>query len=103
MGPQLVANGVTYFHKRDEDMFFAWLETMPCVHGFDGTGEGLLIQLTRQPTDDDLRELLGFFFRYGVDMGQLAQFANDKRAWFSAPSSYWHDLVFNGVPEGGTE
>jgi hypothetical protein len=94
MGPVLVATGVRYLHARDEAAFFAWLRKMPCVASFDGAGRDLFIQLKRPPTDADLRELLGFFHRYAIDMRQLAQFASDKRTWFSALDTYWHTQVF---------
>lgn len=78
MGPELVASGVLYFHERDEDTFFAWLEGMACVDNVRGVGRDLFIQLKRQPTQSDLYELRGFFQRYGIDTGQLAELGSRR-------------------------
>jgi hypothetical protein len=92
----LVARLVRYFSKLDEDMFFAWLERIACVSSFHGEGVDLLITLKRSNLlDDELRELIALFYRYSVDMTQLAQFETDaNRSWFRDPSSYWHERVF---------
>jgi hypothetical protein len=67
----IVADGVRYFHQNDETTFFAWLDRMKVVASYDGSGSILYIRFSRDPTDDDLRELLAFPERCGVDMRQL--------------------------------
>jgi hypothetical protein len=95
----LTTGGLTYYHPNDEAAFFGWLEGMPCVAGCVGVGRELLISLSRFPSDDDLRELLAFYFRYGIDMRPLAQFETDaNRGWFRNPAMYWHEPVF--APSG---
>ena len=94
----LIADRVRYFHQSDEAMFFAWLDRMEVVSGYDGRGEGLHIHLARRPTDDDLRELLAFHQRYSIDMRQLTSFKTSANAsWFAAPGTYWHDRVFGSA------
>jgi hypothetical protein len=94
----LVATGVTYYHQNDEAAFFEWLARIPCVDRFEGEGRKLFIHLARAPTDADLRELAAFFYRYRIDMRQLATFASGaRRAWFRDPKMYWHRRVF-GTP-----
>jgi hypothetical protein len=70
--PSLIADRVLYFHQSDEAMFFAWLDRMGVVSGYEGRGDGLHIRLGRHPSDEDLRELIAFHQRYGIDMRQLA-------------------------------
>ena len=72
----LIADRVRYFHQSDEAMFFAWLDRMEAVSGYDGRGDGLHIRLARRPTDDDLRELLAFHQRYSIDMRQTCLVQN---------------------------
>jgi hypothetical protein len=62
-------------------------------------GIGASIQVEVDPlalNDDDLRELIGLFDRYGIDMRQLAQFENESnRIWFRDNKfAYWHSKVF---------
>ncbi len=91
----LEATLVRYYHENDERAFFEWLSRIKCVKGFDGRGTTLFITLSRKPNDNDLRELLAFFYRYKIDMRQLARFENDlNRAWFRDRRAYWYRRVF---------
>lgn len=94
----LVADRVRYFHPNDEAMFFAWLDRMEIVSAYEGHGNGLHIQLARTPNDEDLRELIAFHHRYGLDMQQLAALKTpDNAGWFAVPSMYWHKAVFGSA------
>lgn len=44
------------------------------------------------PTDDDYRELIGLFYRYDIDMRQLAGFADHE--WVRNPNNFWHERLF---------
>ena len=91
----LIADRVRYFAPGDEAAFFGWLDRMGVVAEYEGLGDGLHIRLSRQPTDDELRELIAFHKRYGIDMRQLARFETAENAdWFAAPTMYWHDGVY---------
>jgi hypothetical protein len=53
------------------------------VERFEGEGRDLIIHLSRAPSEDDLRELAAFFYRYKIDLRQLASFSTGwERAWF---------------------
>ena len=94
----LIATSVTYYNRNDETAFFEWLARIPCFERCEGRGRDLFIQLSRLPTDDDLRELIAFFQRYEIDMRQLARFgAGTDRAWFREPKMSWHKRVFGGA------
>ena len=92
--------GVRFGHENDERGFFEWLSRIPCVHDFRGEGSrGLVVTLKRPPRKDELRELLAFCRRYGVDMRQLARFETRRnRTWFRASGAYWHEAVFGPGP-----
>jgi len=93
----LVASNVVYYHQHDETAFFEWLARIGCVERFYGEGRSLFICLKRRPKQDDLRELLAFFFRYGIDMTQLARFETQSiSAWLRNPQAYWHERMFGG-------
>ena len=98
----LVATSVTYYHPNDETAFFEWLARMECVEGFDGAGHDLFIRLRGRPTKYDLQELLAFFFRYGIDISQLARFeTRSNKAWLRDPQKYWHERMFGQQSRGG--
>lgn len=94
----LIADRVCYFHQSDEETFFTWLDSMNVVSDYEGRSDGLHIRLARHPNDEDLRELVAFHQRYGIDMRQLAAFKTKANAgWFAAPETYWHDGVFGAA------
>ena len=69
------------------------------MDSYKGKGEGLKILLKDVPESEDLRDLAALFFRYGVDMHQLAQFLTEQnRQWFRDPQKYWYAGVFGEQP-----
>lgn len=91
----LVATSVTYYSSLDENAFFQWLDRIGCVAGYEGRGLDLTITLGRTPNDEELREIIALFYRYGVDMRQLASFSKERgRAWFRRQGMFWREAVF---------
>jgi hypothetical protein len=88
-----------YYSPGDERAFFEWAERISCVKKIEGCGEVLRLHVaSRRIAARCLRELIGLFERYGVEMSQLAQFESPaNRAWFRAPAAYWHDAVFGAA------
>ena len=93
---KLIANNVAYFCQLDEDCFFEWLARIGCVEHLHGQGRALEITIDTARLDDKgLRELIGLFARYDIDMKQLAQLRDDhKRPWFSQRGTAFHGRVF---------
>jgi hypothetical protein len=90
---ELVAQKVRYLSEGDEDAFFFWLAKTGC--SYRGVGDTLLISVERGVPDAVLRELLGLFHRYGIEMKQFAVFKDDvRRPWFSNINAYWFPEVF---------
>ncbi len=95
---QIVATGVLYYHEADERAFFEWLDRMAFVQKYYGVVEDLFIEFSHFPTDDDLREIIGFCRRYGIDMAQLAKFATvENSTWMRDPEMFWHAKIFGGL------
>ena len=97
----LTCKRVLFYFDKDEDAFFWWIKSISCIEKFEGAGDELYLDLIDQPlTDDDIRDLIGLFFRYKIDMKQLAQFLTpENKQWFQGnPRSFWHKKVF-GVPK----
>lgn len=93
----LVCMGVIYYGLTDEEIFFDALRRIQCIQDIDGSGRELYLHIPSTPiSDDDLRYLLGLFYRYRIDMKQLKIFLTDSnKAWFfEDTSTFWHDKVF---------
>jgi hypothetical protein len=94
--PVLKCHKTTFYSQLDEEMFFTGLKKIAGVSRIEGRGWDLLFSVRAQPSEKTLRELLGLFFRYKVDMRQLAQFlTTQNRAWFRSPDAYWFKKVFS--------
>jgi len=85
-----------YMSEGDERAFFNWLQAIPCVIGVRGSGRELHIRLkSRRLSQNDLREFIALYGRYGGRMAELAQFANaSNQSWFCSPAASWHSKVF---------
>ena len=96
---------VGYWSPGDETSFFAWLDRIDCVSSYRGASRTLFVDLkTDQPSEDDLRELIGLHQRYKIDMRQLARFRSSRNeSWFALPSMYWFDAVFGASEETTTD
>jgi hypothetical protein len=85
------------FHSSgDERAFFYWIAAIACVEEVKGRGTQLSLSFRKPPNNAELRELIGLFARYEIDMGVLAQFRTSRNAaWFADdPAAFWHRRVF---------
>jgi hypothetical protein len=93
--PTLKCSNTVFFSQLDEAVFFDALKKISAVKKIEGRGPDLLLSVSSRPSDKALRELLGLFFRYEVDMRQLARFLTPKnRSWFRGREKYWFKRVF---------
>lgn len=93
----LTCKKVRYYTLRDEDAFFEWIKKIKCIKSFEGALDELYLDLVdTPPTDEDLQDLIGLFYRYNVDMKQLARFLTpENKAWFyDNKKAFWHKRVF---------
>lgn len=93
----LVCKDIKYYSRKDEDAFFEWLKKIDCVDDFMGEGNELHLYIAADDLHDhDLRDLLAIFYRYNIDMKQLAQYLTpDNESWFKDPKKYWYAKVFD--------
>lgn len=94
--PILKCHKTTFYSQLDEEMFFTGLKKISSVKQVEGRGRDLSFTVSSRPSNKTLRELLGLFSRYKIDMRQLAQFLTKKnRSWFHSPEAYWFKRVFS--------
>ena len=93
----LVCKSVRYFCNKDEDAFFEWIKKIECVESISRVGKELYLHICADDIHEyDLRDLIGLFYRYKVDMKQLARFLNkNNKSWFyDNKKAFWHKKVF---------
>lgn len=94
---KLICKSVWFYSQLDEKYFFEWLQNIKAITRYDGIGDELYLYCKSSVISDQaLRDILGLFYRYKVDMKQLAVFLNSKnKEWFFGnPKGYWHKRVF---------
>jgi hypothetical protein len=69
--PTLKFQNVIFYSQLDEDAFFYTLKKVSAVKKIVGRGPDLFLTVSSRPSDKALRELLGLFFRFKIDMRQL--------------------------------
>jgi len=89
--------GIVDFNSSvDEEMFFAWIDKIPCIKSVKGEGKNLYVTLNLEQLNQGcLREIIGICERYQLNMRQLSMLKNsDNHSWFSNPKAYWYEKVF---------
>lgn len=72
--PKLCCHRVRFYSQADEAGFFHALESIKVIRKIEGRGEDLVLTVPAGLSEEGLRDLLGVFRRYGVDLRQLAVF-----------------------------
>ena len=90
---KLICDSVSYHSQGDEISFFNWLNSIESVVKVQGFGTELEVTVSSNAIpDDDLREFLAIFTRYGVELKQLRIFENSSnKDWFTHNKvAYWY-------------
>lgn len=93
----LLAVGVDYYSKHDEQAFFEWLQRIDGFKTMNGVGGELRIYIEPQIDKYGLRDLIGLFFRYNVDLTQIPR-AFPRRSWMRQETAYWFAAMFPSQP-----
>ncbi|MBU2892271.1 hypothetical protein KO495_02915 [Colwellia sp. D2M02] len=82
---KLICDSVLYYSQGDEASFFNWLNSIESVVKVQGFGTELEVTVSSNDIpDEELREFLAIFTRYGVHLKQLRIFENSNNAeWFT--------------------
>ena len=87
---------LTYHSPKDEEAFFEWVQKIKSVTNVGGHGNTDTISVDLEIVDqDDVRELLALFHRYGVDKKQLIALVKPEyHAWLNDKKKYWYSDIF---------
>ena len=94
---KLICKKVIFYFQKDEDAFFEWLKKIKCLDHTSAARDELYLHIKKKNiSDDDLRNLIGLFYRYKVNMKQLQIFLNEtNKEWFRGkPKGFWYKRVF---------
>jgi len=94
---KLTCKKVTFYFQKDEEAFFEWIKKIKCINFISAIGDELYLHIKKKHiSDDDLRSLIGLFYRYKVDMKQLQIFLNknNQKWFFESPKGFWHKRIF---------
>lgn len=80
----LIFTPLIFYSNEDEDLFFEWLQKLPCVKDFKGYGEELHVSVKKEIDFNDYINLRGIFKRYKFkNADQLKLFMNEtNNRWF---------------------
>jgi hypothetical protein len=93
----LVCKRVVFYELKDEEAFFEWIAKIKCVVKCEGEQANIYLHIkSNKISDANLRDLLALFFRYKINMKQLAVFLHDQnKSWFfDNVQMYWHKKLF---------
>ena len=93
----LICKAVKFYCRKDEDAFFEWIKKIDCIDQISGISKELYLHIAADDIHDhDLRDLLGLFYRYKINMQQLSRFlTDDNKKWFyDNKKAFWHKKVF---------
>ncbi|WP_369434146.1 hypothetical protein [Psychromonas sp. MME1] len=93
---ELECYSLEFLSEKDENNFFNWLNSLDCVNDIYGKGLSVFIDIKEDINDESLKEIIAAFYRYEIDMTQLAVFknANNQDWFFGNRSAYWNKKVF---------
>ena len=93
--PVLKCHKTVFYSQLDEEIFFDALRKISAVKKIEGRGSDILLSVPSRISDEALRGLLGLFFRYRIDMRQLAPFITaGSRDWSGRSEAFWFKRVF---------
>lgn len=76
-------DATTYWSEYDEQVHFDWMRRVACVRDVRGVGSRVYLDVDEAAAnDEDVRELIAVYFRYGGDLRQLLKLAEGRPAVF---------------------
>jgi len=92
----LTLRGVRTYYMHDEDCFYECIYKLKSIINMEGAGPEMYLDFaSKKIPDDELKALIGLFYRYKVDMKQLQMFVNkSNEKWVKDKKGYWYRRMF---------
>ena len=93
---QIEIAGIDFFSSLDEEFFFEWLNKISCIKEIQGKGLSIFLSVDLNlANEDDVRNLIGLYGRYEIDMEPLVVFDMDEFSdWFRSKEAFWYKSIF---------
>ena len=97
----LTCRQVIYRSRFDKQIFFKWIERIDSIRRWEAFHDTRYLYVTVPIPDDDLKEIIGLFYRCNIEMKQLSVFLNEhyNQDWFCNENMYWYSSVFTHAPK----
>jgi hypothetical protein len=96
--PHLNCPQITFYSHADEAGFFAALAAIKSIRKVNGDGDRIVISIPSRLSEKALRDLIGVFHRYEIDMTQLRQFETSaNREWLRDSAAFWFTGMFRKI------
>ena len=91
----LICKQVTFYSKGDEFAFFEFAKRIKGVRKIEGVGDEIQILISARLSDASLRDILGLFQRYKIEMRTLKQFETVKNSeWLRDRRKFWFKKIY---------
>ena len=93
----LTCKRVKFYARKDEDAFFEWINKIECIEKTSAASDELYLHIAADELhDQDLDDLIALFYRYNIEMSQLARFlTQENKHWFyDNKKAFWRKKVF---------
>jgi hypothetical protein len=77
---KLRCHSVCFYSPADEACFFQFIKQIKAIQRTEGLGEDLFLHIKIPVSEKSLRDLIGLFRRYKIDLSELNQLKNKKNA-----------------------
>jgi len=86
----------TFYSHGDERRLFQSLGEIFAIREVRGVGCTLLLDVDEELiNNEEMRELMGLLFRYGIPLTPLRIFSKmEKFTWLDDPVKFWHKSMF---------
>ena len=88
-----------FLSSLDEDVFFYWLERIPCIKSIDHVYDEVRLHLKDNLSEYDLMDIIAILYRYKGDLKQMQRFlTKENRSWlYENKHAYWHRRLWGTV------
>jgi hypothetical protein len=84
-----------FYSEGDELSFFEFAKRIRAVRKIEGVRDEIHIHVPARMSNASLRDILGLFQRYKIEMRQLRQFSTSNNLkWFKDSRAFWFRKVF---------
>ena len=93
----LLCKKIIFHSPKDQEAFWEWIKKISAIDEIVKKEHVIFLHLNNSRVNNHtLDNLLGLFYRYNLEMTQLARFLNGKnKSWFyDNKKAYWHKKVF---------